>query len=418
MFSPIFAPFGNPEAIVNSKLALAFLHAGWQVDVVSRRAPAAFGYSYGSEWGTPWLELKGATHEVSYAHGNVAWARCEALFGAVKLGSLIEGCRWAWHAYLLAKSLVANAKYDAILSRSLPDAGHLPALRLAGETGIPWIANWNDASGAKNPPPNGRGLDARLKYQSRQLLSRTVAGASWLTFPCERLRQYCCKYLGPLAEKKSSVIPHIALGSPRGDRTRRRNIEFTIGHAGNLYSDRNPSALFEALRSFRERDPSRKVKLLFLGLESVRLSELARRYGIVGLIEEGGSVPYLAAQSILERCDVLLVLEGPYQEGVYLPSKLVDYVQTGRPVLAVSPRVGTLADILGAFGGGLAADCVDPRAIEATLAKLYGAWCDGTLEGSYGSARLAVLFSPETVLGLYSELIDRLSRDRRARRAY
>lgn len=105
---------------------------------------------------------------------------------------------------------------------------------------------------------------------------------------------------------------------------------------------------------------------------------------------------------------VLVLIEAPLAEGIFLPSKVTDYVQAGRPILAVSPRNGTLADLLGANGGGLAADCTDPDAIYSALRALYDSWARGSLAHDYCPARLRALFSDAAVIPQYEALLERL----------
>jgi len=99
MFSPAFAPLANPEAIVNSKLALAMLDAGWEVDIISRNLSGMTDYDYGSGWVEPWLPLKPHTHEIQYELGNKAKRLFDTGLSALKMGYLIDGCRWAKHAF-------------------------------------------------------------------------------------------------------------------------------------------------------------------------------------------------------------------------------------------------------------------------------------------------------------------------------
>jgi hypothetical protein len=105
-------------------------------------------------------------------------------------------------------------------------------------------------------------------------------------------------------------------------------------------------------------------------------------------------------------------LEAPCEEGVFFPSKFVDFVQTGHPILAVSPAHGTLTDILTANGGGIAADCRSPDTVARAIETLYLAWERGSLEPLYGSSRLFNLFSENYVIGQYLEIFGRIGKKR------
>jgi glycosyltransferase involved in cell wall biosynthesis len=400
MFAPAFAPFANPEAIVNSKLALAFLDAGWEVDVVSRNLAEESSYNYGSAWTEPWLPLKKITNVVEYTAGGRLRQLCGAVWGGFRTGHFIEGCRWAAGAFDMGISLHKKNLYDVILSRQ----AHLPAMMMSLETGLPWIANWNDPSGDKNPPPYGKGPQTDLGFFDERYLRRVSRSASWHTFPSERMKSYICGYLGSDVERKSSTIPHVAMRqSVKGQRE--RNDVFTICHAGHISTHRNPEIFLRGLSSFlKEKDLKDAFKMAIVGLCDVEIQRMAERLGLKENIHVAGSLSYRDTLNMLGQSDVLLVIEAPSPEGIHLPAKFVDYVQTSRPILAVSPKVSTLADILSQHGGGIATDCDSGEDICAGLTELYNCWKDGTLDDTYSSARLYGLFSPETVIAKYEDI--------------
>lgn len=405
MFAPLFPPHANPEAIVNGKLALAFQSAGWNIDIITRVVEAS-SYDYGSSWNEPWLALKERTYETSYVVGGTVRRFVAAVRDSLKTGHPVIGCRWATHSADLAEKLHRAQSYDIILSRSLPDFGHFPALLFSKKSGLPWIANWNDAYGVKNPPPTGKGLQASPGLFHERFLAEVAGGATWHTFPSERMRRYICQYLGNGAESRSSTIPHVLLGAFQST-YREKSSVFTLCHTGNLYAERNPSVFFQALTKFVENKClNARLKVNILGLEEIDLNNLVRQYHLEQNINFVGPKSYLTALDSCLESDVLVVLEAPYVEGIYLPSKFVDYVQTGRPILAISPAKGTLSDLLSIHGGGIAADCTSVEDIVLALEKLYAEWLRGTLHEVYGSHRLHDLFSTETTIGLYENIFN------------
>jgi len=406
MMAPAFAPLGNPEAIVNSKLALAFLGAGWQVDVITRHCVT--DYAYGREWEPLFEPLKVVTHQPAYRTGNRLRSHAAGVVCGLLAGHPLEGCRWAWHAAQLAGQMHARAPYDLVVTRATPDAAHLAGLLLAQRTGIPWVANWNDPTQGKYPPPYDAGGDARIGRLHERFLSTVARSATWLTFPCARLRRYICDYLGHGAIDRSSVIPHagadllsLASGPP--------GKEFVLCHTGALHPPRDPSAFFRGVADFArgvERDY--RVRIRFCGIADQHVTQLAASYGLADSLELLGPQRYADALSSVASSTVAVVIEAPCAEGVFLPSKFVDYVSTGRPLLAVSPRTGTIADILSAHGGGIVAAPDDPEAIRAALATMYELWRQDRLDAEYGSRRLFSMFAPSTITAEYAALFQRL----------
>src|ERR1035437_5843413 len=61
------------------------------------------------------------------------------------------------------------------------------------------------------------------------------------------------------------------------------------------------------------------------------------------------------------------------EEGIFMPSKLADYLSSGRTILALSPSKGTVADFL-SQGGGIRVDPDSPDQVERALSDLYSRW--------------------------------------------
>jgi glycosyltransferase involved in cell wall biosynthesis len=404
MFASAFAPFTNPEAIVNSKLALAFLEAGWRIDVISRSLTDIFAYNFGSEWTQPWLPLKDHTHEITYEVGGKLHRVTDILSSTFTTKYPIEGCRWARRAYDLALKLHKERNYEIILSRSSPDTSHLPGLVMAKMTNLPWITNWNDPSGDKHLPPLGKGANAKLGFFQERFLDEVAQRTSWLTFPSDRMRYYICKQLGNGILEKSSTIPHIAMKLSPKQRENKSGL-FSICYAGNLYSGRSPETFFQGVVEFlKMKGAQKRFKFIIIGLENVGIKKLAESYGLESNIELKGPLTYKDTLYYCAESEVLLVIEAPYEDGIYLPSKFVDYVQTGRPILAVSPINGTLHDIISAHGGGIAVNCLSSKEIANALCELYSRWEVNSLDMDYSSDRLYYLFAPERIIESYEEI--------------
>jgi glycosyltransferase involved in cell wall biosynthesis len=409
MFAPAFPPFANPEAIVNGKLALSFLRAGWHVDIISRNFAEEWkGYNYGSAWIEPWLPLKEHTHVVHYASLGSVHRVAETLWAGISLGHPVAGCRWALQAVKLATRLNRENRYDVILSRSLPDFAHIPALALSTRAGIPWIANWNDPSGDKMPPPYGRGSSTKLGFFQERLLRHAARSANWITFPSDRLRSYICEYLQVGSKEKSGTVPHPGM-LVKFEEQKRVDDCFKICHAGKLYAGRDPEVFLLGLKTFMQRSRLKmKVEVCLVGLEEVEIERSARKLGLDGIIKYQGSMSYFDTLSLLNSSDVLLIIEGQHTEGIFFPSKFVDYVQVGKPVLALSPKNSVVNDIISVHGGGIVADCTSVEEVAEGLRLLYAAWTTGRLQTLYGSRALYKLFSPEVIVEKYRYIFSTL----------
>jgi hypothetical protein len=125
-----------------------------------------------------------------------------------------------------------------------------------------------------------------------------------------------------------------------------------------------------------------------------------------------GGLSYLKTLERLAQSDVLVVVEAACEEGIFLPSKVVDYAQVGRPILALSPRCGTIVDLIGTYGGGIAVDHQSSDDIGHAMGTMYSLWKEHTLTDRLGSSRLYALFSPDRIVEQYALLFASLSKKR------
>jgi glycosyltransferase involved in cell wall biosynthesis len=406
MFSPAFAPFANPEAIVNSKLALALTTAGWEVNVVSRNLSETSSYNYGSGWNEPWTSLREIVYTPTYRTDKLSFRLVGSALGAYRMGYPIEGCRWALSAYECAKDLHRSKGFDAILSRSLPAYAHLPAMRLAADTGIPWIANWNDPLLL-----DALGQETRLSRTHGPVFARfcksVVNRSSWMTFPSDELRRSACLYLGDGASSKSSSIPHAAL--PFSGKKNWPEDKFRVFYAGRLWSDQDPTLFLKALKNVIEIYQARhKITFVFAGIDDIGLTSLAASFGLQDNVAVLGRMHYSEVQAECERSSALLGIDPIVDNGIRLMSKYVDYSQSGRPILAIAPKEGVITRLISKHGGGIAAGPQAEEEITRALATLFQSWADGSLDLTFNSEPLWRLFSPDAVIEAYGALIDNL----------
>lgn len=404
MIAPYCFPPVNAEAIVNCKLALAMLQAGWSLDVVADQASVVRFYP---GHGRQWNPLPSVMHAIG-REGLPGKLITVARLLVRPIPSPFNGMRWVAAAVEVAADLTRRNTYDVILSRSIPDYAHSAAAYVHERTGIPWIAHWNDPMPYyKMPLTYGEGPNARMRPHHAWLYRKIMRRAAWLTFACERMRRYMLQYLPRAAGAKSSVIPHIA--AARFGRTRaRRNDGFVLCHAGSLYPPRDARILLEGVKRFLARTGTEALRLQFIVDRPEPLRAAASSLGLDRFVAFEPLRPYEEMPDVLVAADVLVIVEANLSESVFFPSKLIDCAQVGRPILAIGPRHGTISDILQAHGGGIAADVRSPESVADALEMLWRAWMEGTLESSYGSRTLLSQFGEEPVLDLYRELFNRI----------
>jgi len=201
---------------------------------------------------------------------------------------------------LIMRYPLIKKSYDIILSRALPPAAHLPALKLSKKTGLPWIANWNDPWEFLRSPDIKGGLLKNIGLMNYLLAQKIADKCSLLSFPGENLRKTMCNYLIAQAIKKSVTIPHIALPL-KGDAAVKKESTFTIGYLGRLRKQQDPQTFFEGVKIFSETISIKKrILFRFVGIDDVDIKKIIREMAVSVELDIIGSCSYLQSLNMLQ----------------------------------------------------------------------------------------------------------------------
>jgi hypothetical protein len=221
-----------------------------------------------------------------------------------------------------------------------------------------------------------------------------------------------CGYLPGDIHHRSSVIAHVAMDGFKAPSIANSSV-FSLCYAGSVLPPRDATVFLQGVKQVVQRlNILDRLQVRFMVDEPDRVAAAAGELGIADAIAIEPSVPYTQMPEALARSNVLVIIEAHLDEGIFMPSKIVDYVQIGRPILAVAPAAGTMNDIFSAHGGGIAVDCRSPEAVSQALETLYLKWEAGTLDRDFGSSTLLGLFSQESILTGYMNVLDGLKEKR------
>lgn len=391
--SPSFPRQSGPEAFVNGKLVLAFLRLGWHVDVITQD-PSTVG-----DDSLLWQSLANYTHSV----------RCRFPRFGFKLNTLF----WIVQSFCLALRLHKQNGYQAVLSRSQPIWGHVLAYFVTRRTRLKWLANWNDPSPIQRyPPPYGGGPDAPISLLSSVLFKIICNAVNRHTFPCERLKNYMLSYMPHGSESRASVIPHISAeatadGSQHQDRAA---MPFVIRHSGSIFF-RNWYNFLLGLSKFLNDKPATDILVEFIGWQPEEFRTAVNDLGLAAHVTIMPAQNYEESLLSLHQADVLLIIEAGYREGIFLPSKVADYAETYKPILAVAPSLGTLADLVHEYKCGISADCDSVDSIQSAITQLYDQWQSDKRLSQYNLIPFAEYFSTSHVVGEYLKILHAIEID-------
>lgn len=303
---------------------------------------------------------------------------------------------------VLAQGIVERG--DVLVTFGQPMSDHLAGLRIKRHLGLPWIAHFSDPW-SDNPYLSQNPISRwRLRRMERQVFSE----ADRLLFTSRETVDLVMRKYPESWRKKTGVLPHAYDPRLYGQVAARKagNDVLTLRYVGNFYGKRNPLILIDALAHLLETRPGI--------LNGVRIELIGRWVGHerwspdmaglpAGLLSFHKPVGYTESLRLMCDADALLIVDAPFEHNVFFPSKLVDYLGAGRPILALTPT-GTTADIVTA-AGGMVASPASARSIAEGLAILL----ERLRNGSLGAPAKEVVTRYE--VGKIAEEFDRLVTD-------
>jgi colanic acid biosynthesis glycosyl transferase WcaI len=176
--------------------------------------------------------------------------------------------------------------------------------------------------------------------------------------------------------------------------------KFVVSYAGNIGRPQGLQIVVECAAALRD-DPSILFLLVGDGSDKqdiVRRIEERKLSNVIVLPYQ----PYARVPDIYDSSHVCLVLQAARTSGVALPSKAVQIVGAGRPIIAVTDPGSDLARFVEAAGSGLVAAPGHYEELAAHVVSIrddFDAW-DGraraaraTVSGRYSQARVASEYS-------------------------
>lgn len=352
------------------------------------------------------------------------WNRLAALPNLLRGADALQ---WSWVVDAVSRvdTCCREDRFDLMLTRLNHFLSHYVGLGVRRRRPrLPWVAYFSDPWPFQHYPPPYRSTAGRLlRWRLDQRLDRILHRADALIFPSRHQRDHQLQGRRRRYRGKSVIAPHIGRvwesdlkrptsegQPPAAARTEigdHRPASLRILHAGFLMAERRTDALLEGLRQLVSRRPDlgAALRVEFVGRYAGNtvpsppsdLEGIVRYHRFERPEDIGGW---------LQRADVLLLVEADMELGIFFPSKLADYLGARRPILALSPRRGVAADLLGngdGDGARLLAPPDDAEAIMRSLEAAGDAWQRGHLDELLPPAASRRLVEPEQVVGRYLE---------------
>ena len=288
---------------------------------------------------------------------------------------------------------------------------HVAGLTVKRRTGLPWIADftdlWVDRPGRQIPTRwhgyNDRRLEAHVVKEADRLI---VASPPWKEVFAQRYGEWAgdktvCLTLGYEEEK----IIRSRSGADRNG--------LNIVYTGAMYQSETPAPFLQALADLKAESP----RLLegfcatfigYAGDELPNLESIITKNELQPYVNMMGPRPHEICMQLQADADVLLLLNAQNHTDT-IRGKTFEYLASGKPVLALTPKCGIQAEILRRAGTGIIVDHGDVAATKEALRKLLE---DDAKRSNHPDWTYISQFDSRALTARLSELFTELSTSR------
>jgi hypothetical protein len=200
-----------------------------------------------------------------------------------------------------------------------------------------------------------------------------------------------CKMLvrafGSDNKDKFDVLLH-AMGKERNSISTRRSSRLRIMHAGSLYGKRSVDFLLEALDAIGQ-NPSihpLQMEFVFVGNMEKDLEVDLLSFKSFDIKVHNRRLSRDTIEDLCCNVDVLMTIEGQYQQNPYFPSKIVDYLAFDKHQLILSNE-GYAVSFFSGQPGFSVVEASDPAKIRRAILSIYAKWSSQRLDVPTRSTR-------------------------------
>ena len=241
---------------------------------------------------------------------------------------------WAKEAYSACLAAFTGTAFDAVITFSFPLSLNNLGRRLKEQYACPWIAHQSDPW-ADNPFMRYGPVTSRINQAMERA---SFLEADRLVFTCSEAAAFVQKKY-PVLQEKISFINHSFDPALFPAREGHKQPPRIIRYIGGFYGSRTAKPLFDAITKL---SPQAKENLRFeivgANLKTRLLLQKSRLPQDVITATE--RVHYADSLKLMVESDALLVIDdvqAPLQENnIFFPSKLADYIGSGRPIIGIS----------------------------------------------------------------------------------
>ena len=315
-------------------------------------------------------------------------------------------CWWIKPSVEYLSKYLNEHPVDAMISTGPPHSMHLITKALHKKYNIPWVADfrdpWTDIDFYKDLKLT-RCADRKHHRLEKQVLTEATkvvtVGWDW------------ARGLESHGAQDVEVITNGFDGSVTLNQTmtdKQPEGAFSMSHIGIIGAARNAVVFWKALSELIENESFKKdLRIKLIGQVDNSVVKTIKENGLENNVS---IIPYIPHEKVIkeqEASQVLLLFinNSPNAKGI-LTGKIFEYMASGRPILAIGPKDGDTAIMLGKTQSGIIIDFDDKEEMKAVVMDLYSKYKENQLVTKYNT--LVDKFSRRNLAKDYAQLLERI----------
>lgn len=300
----------------------------------------------------------------------------QKLSNYIRLNFFIPDAKIGWIPYAIrkGKKIIEKEKPDIIFSTSPPPTVHLIAAKLAGWSGIQWVADFRDPWTKIHYLQQQR-INPVSKRINKNLEKKIIENCNAATCVSNNFVNLLTK----TNNAKFTVITNgfdIEINCP----VAKNADKFTILYIGGLIWTRYYPDFISSVAKLFENG---KLNPSFIEFQFVGSIEKDIREDIQGKFKHVPNVKFIdyvthpKALEFMHKADLLLLFleKGNDYEG-HIPGKLFEYLSTGNPILGIGNKNGDTAKIIEKTNAGKIFEPGEIDKIEEEIISQFNHWRD------------------------------------------
>lgn len=284
---------------------------------------------------------------------------------------------WIKPSVKYLQSYLNKNDVDVIISTGPPHSMHLIAEKLHQKNDVKWLADFRDPWSDIYYNKDFKELSF-VKNRNKKLEKSVLKKADCVLTVSNALKKEFSKYANRVEVVTNGFDDDFLEPSKV-----LLDEKFTISYIGLLPKQSNPENLFRVLQVLcsQHKDFEKDLQLNFIGdisdvvKTAVYNNKLKENTRFIDYVDHTKAIEYQQKAQVL----LLLIPNVKKCKGI-LTGKLFEYLSAKRPILAIGPEDGDLADVIEDTNAGIIVDFDNDDKLSSEILKLYHQYKKGNLE--------------------------------------